>query len=879
MIAGTILERTVCALGLAGLLISSLRAGEIPFESSLKEANVALQSLQDGQGEGLMLGNGDLYGVVWERSGVLTMRVTKNDIWDARVDTSEDGELPKVDIAGGEVSGPGGAPPSYTLPYPHPICAAALRLGESDGGTGIWWRCIRKAPKHGFTLVEDETDAIMHVGGGQRVSTGYSATLAKPVDASSLRVRLKGTTNASYYVNVYDVSGKPALGSGWKQSPTEMTDIELPFPASAVARVELYAMTADGKRAENQVASLSLSGTDGDVPINLSMPVSEATGSLDLRRAVATVKQPERPDTTIRVLSDRNVVLIRGPGEVALEPVSLPSLPAPKTGETDGVRWLHMVLPGDVDYAGMAYAVAVAREGDLKAVSLVTSFDDGNGDVLERAIALARDTIRQNEAALVATHEQAWNSYWSRSGVHLEDEVLQRWWYRVLYFARTVCEPGAAPVGLMPPLATDNTPWHADYHHNYNSWQAFWPLPASNQPELADPWISYNHSMIPRYKFLARQTYGIDGLHVPISSFLHEPDPANCKSHNKRQMSMNPWGLTIGLQAMTLQSMWQKYLCDQDVEYMRKKIYPFLKEVATFYVSFMEKCRKDDDGKILLGPSYSPEHGRWGIFNCPFDIAYVHYAFDALIQAATELKQDRELMEKCRKYKALLPDYPTAADNSNQAVVVDWKGCGYKTVRVHNITVPASPVFPADQITWFSPEAEKELFRHTIRDTQFNGNNSHVMFNLAKARLSMMDGFTEAREWFVSRELPNGFFEWKGHAHGTYMGEMIGIAGLINEFLLQSVDNKIRLFPCWPADKDAAFTRLRALGGFLVSAEFKHGRVVSATIESLAGKELQLLSPWPTVYVNGSERPVGPDGMLTLDTRPGEKLLITETKQ
>jgi len=108
---------------------------------------------------------------------------------------------------------------------------------------------------------------------------------------------------------------------------------------------------------------------------------------------------------------------------------------------------------------------------------------------------------------------------------------------------------------------------------------------------------------------------------------------------------------------------------------------------------------------------------------------------------------------------------------------------------------------------------------------------------------------------------------------------MIGIAGVINEYLLQSVDNKIRLFPCWPADKEAAFTRLRAQGAFLVSAEFKQGKVVSATIESLAGKELQFLSPWSTIYVNGSRRNAGPDGMLTLDTRPGETLQITETHQ
>ena len=178
----------------------------------------------------------------------------------------------------------------------------------------------------------------------------------------------------------------------------------------------------------------------------------------------------------------------------------------------------------------------------------------------------------------------------------------------MLYFAGTVCRPGTSPVGILPPLVTDLTPWHADFHHNYNTWQCFWPLPGFNHSELADPWISYNDGMIPRYKFLASETYGIEGVHVPISSFLHEPDPARCRSRNRRQVSMNPWGLTIGLQGMTLQSMWQKYLCDQDRAYMEETIYPFLRETCRFYLAFMDRCARDGDGKVLLGPSYSPEH-------------------------------------------------------------------------------------------------------------------------------------------------------------------------------------------------------------------------------------------------------------------------------
>jgi hypothetical protein len=141
----------------------------------------------------------------------------------------------------------------------------------------------------------------------------------------------------------------------------------------------------------------------------------------------------------------------------------------------------------------------------------------------------------------------------------------------------------------------------------------------------------------------------------------------------------------------------------------------------------------------------------------------------------------------------------------------------------------------------------------------------------------MPEAVADAKKWFVSRELPNGLFVWQGHAHGTYMGEMIGIAGLVNEFLLQSVDNKIRLFPCWPADQDAAFTRLRAQGGFIVSAEFKDGRVASATIESVADKQLQLLSPWKTIYVNGRKTAIGPDGLVTLNTTQGQILMFTET--
>ena len=65
------------AVGMAG---GSLAMAEVPFPDALKEANVTLTSISDGQSESLMLGNGDLYGIVWEKDGGLFMRITKNDM-------------------------------------------------------------------------------------------------------------------------------------------------------------------------------------------------------------------------------------------------------------------------------------------------------------------------------------------------------------------------------------------------------------------------------------------------------------------------------------------------------------------------------------------------------------------------------------------------------------------------------------------------------------------------------------------------------------------------------------------------------------------------------------------------------------------------------
>lgn len=84
---------SVVLLASALLAVGKPSARDIPYRDALQQGNVTLAEMGDARRQGLVLGNGDLYGVVWDREGELFLRMTKNDVWDARVDTSKDGPM------------------------------------------------------------------------------------------------------------------------------------------------------------------------------------------------------------------------------------------------------------------------------------------------------------------------------------------------------------------------------------------------------------------------------------------------------------------------------------------------------------------------------------------------------------------------------------------------------------------------------------------------------------------------------------------------------------------------------------------------------------------------------------------------------------------
>jgi hypothetical protein len=86
--------------------------------------------------------------------------------------------------------------------------------------------------------------------------------------------------------------------------------------------------------------------------------------------------------------------------------------------------------------------------------------------------------------------------------------------------------------------------------------------------------------------------------------------------------------------------------------------------------------------------------------------------------------------------------------------------------------------------------------------------------------------------------------------------------------LLQSHEGAVRFFPCWPKDLDASFGGLRAVGAFLISAEFKNGATCGVRIVSEKGCDCTIVNPWP-----GKTVCVARNGAMA-ETVKGERFLL-----
>lgn len=527
--------------------------------------------------------------------------------------------------------------------------------------------------------------------------------------------------------------------------------------------------------------------------------------------------------------------------------------------------------------AGFYYEVAVEWKRTGKELTGVWSLTSSMAK--ERASREVSEALERGMKQDLEEHGRFWEEYWGRSSVALPDTVLEKQYYQEMYKFGCVTREHSWPISLQSVWTADNgqlPPWRGDYHHDLNTQLSYWPCFIGNQLKEGSSFVNTLWAQRDSFKEYTRTFFGVKGMNMPgITSLTGQP--------------MGGWlqySYSATVSAWTGQYFYLYWKYSADRDFLKKRAYPFLRDVAVFLeqVSYMK------DGKRYLPLSASPE-----IYNnslkawlpeiSNFDLALMYFAFSAAEEMAAELGLDQE----ARRWAVRGSELPELKLDEKGGLVI---APGHPYVGSHRHFSHLLAVHPLGVIDWSKGEKDRQIIRASIAALDKYGPQEWVGYSYSwlgnlKARAMDGEGAAEALRIFAECFcLPNTFHvngdqTRSGKSGFTYrpftLEGNFAFASGIQEMLLQSHTGVVRVFPAIPeAWRDVSFWELRAMGAFLVSAERKAGKVWQVEIVAEKGGKLRLFNPFSGGYRLKGEvkNKMEKEGVIELETCPGERFVL-----